>query len=155
MPTSAAPLTTGRSRRRARNSFSSSSSSSVVGGTISSLGLICSSDIFSSISCGFGGGGFLSRFSPRGGAFVGDQNPAADLHGARSPSLAPHFEVHILRDAVQAAKFFDRHCERIRVRARRLAPILRTTISRHHRLTALSARHRCRLPETRWKTIWR
>src|SRR5262245_57225051 len=172
MPTSAAPLTTGRSRRRARNSFSSSSSSSVVGGTISSLGLVCSSDIFPSISCGFGGGGFLSRFSPRGGAFVGDQSPAADLHDARSPSLSPHLVEHVFRDAVRRAEFAKRHGERrsanrglrgagdpLRLDVRRRLYCARIgnrrswlalgRISRHQRLTAgnFSTRHRCRLPK--------
>src|SRR5262249_61531009 len=46
-------------------------------------------------------------------AFVGDQSPAADLHGARSPSLAPHLEEQIFTDAaVLRAEFADRHGER-------------------------------------------
>src|SRR6516164_10610985 len=49
MPTSAAPLTPGISRRRARNSFSSSSSSSSGTGLRWSGFFACSSDMFASL----------------------------------------------------------------------------------------------------------
>src|SRR5262249_39248352 len=61
MPAALAPLTPGRSRRSARNSFSSSSSSSSVGGTSSSLGFGVSSSM--GFSCAEVFGGLVMWFS--------------------------------------------------------------------------------------------
>jgi hypothetical protein len=63
---------------------------------------------------------------PALGGFERDQDARADSHHARSPALALHFEIHVLADVMPDAKSINGHCERLRVRALRLAPVLRT-----------------------------
>ena len=114
-------------------------------------------------------GGSSCSFScfPPGRRFNGDQGSTADAHHHRTPPLSPHLEEQVLRDPMRRAEFSDRHCERRsanrrlhrahplgcdRIGTRRLRLALGST-SRRRRLTARTARHRCRLPQTGWRTI--
>src|SRR5215831_6502304 len=102
----------------------------------------------------FGCGVGFALTSPVGGALDADQRARADPHHAWAPSLALHFEIHVLADVMPDAKCMDRHRERLRVRALRLAPVLRTII-RRCRLFAGNfwTRHRRHSAQTRWRTI--
>src|SRR5215831_307240 len=125
----------------------------------------------------FGG---LTLAPPCDGGFVGNQRARADLHGGRPPPVALHFIKHVFADAVQRAEFADRHRERratdgrrpdadtrirfavpyrldcLRVRLFRRSGLPLRFVGRLRRLLPgnLSTRHRCRLPETLWETIW-
>src|SRR6516165_1543159 len=88
---------------------------------------------------GFDCGG-LALAPPFLPGFVADQRARTDLHRGRPPPLALHLVELVFRNTVQAAELFDRHCERVRVRAHRPSPVLRTISSGGPRLCPSFAR---------------